>query len=67
MLTRLTAAIIWQYIEIPNHYIVYLQLKLSYISIMGTCMLSPPGSSAHGMFQATGVGCHFLLQGIFLT
>ena len=30
---------------------------------------SLPGSSAHGIFQAkdTGVGCHFLLQGIFLT
>ena len=29
----------------------------------------PPGSSVHGVFQArnTGVGCHFLLQGIFLT
>ena len=30
---------------------------------------SPPGSSVHGTSQAikTGVGCHFLLQGIFLT
>ena len=30
---------------------------------------SPPGSSVHGIPQArnTGVGCHFLLQGIFLT
>ena len=30
---------------------------------------SPPGSSVHGIFQAgsTEVGCHFLLQGIFLT
>ena len=29
----------------------------------------PPGSSVLGVFQArnTGVGCHFLLQGIFLT
>ena len=28
---------------------------------------SLPGSSVHGIFQAsTGVGCHFLLQGIFL-
>ena len=25
-----------------------------------------PGSSAHGISQ-TGMGCHFLLQGIFLT
>ena len=29
---------------------------------------SPPGSSVSGTFQAfTGVGCHFLLQGIFST
>ena len=30
---------------------------------------SPPGSSVHGVFPGknTGVGCHFLLQGIFLT
>ena len=30
---------------------------------------SPPGSSLHGIFQAriNGVGCHFLLQGIFPT
>ena len=30
---------------------------------------SQPGSSVHGIFQArnTGVGCHTLLQGIFLT
>ena len=30
---------------------------------------SPPGSSIHGIFPGknTRVGCHFLLQGIFLT
>ena len=29
---------------------------------------SPPGSYVHGILQAsTGVGCHSLLQGIFLT
>ena len=28
---------------------------------------SLPGFSIHGIFQDTGVGCHFLLQGIFLT
>ena len=29
---------------------------------------SPSGSSVHGIFpgKSTGVGCHFLLQGIFL-
>ena len=28
---------------------------------------SLPGSSVHGILQNTGVGCHFLLQGIFST
>ena len=30
---------------------------------------SPPDSSIHGIFPGknTGVGCHFLLQGIFAT
>ena len=29
---------------------------------------SPPGSSIHGILQASSrVGCHFLLQGVFLT
>ena len=28
---------------------------------------SPPGSSVPRIFQNTGVGCHFLLQGSFLT
>ena len=30
---------------------------------------SPPGSFVHGIFSGknTGVGCHFLLQGIFPT
>ena len=27
----------------------------------------PPGSSVHGILQNTGMDCHFLLQGIFLT
>ena len=28
---------------------------------------SLPGFSIHGIFQSTGMGCHFLLQEIFLT
>ena len=28
---------------------------------------SLPGSSVHGIFQASILGCHFLLQGVFLT
>ena len=31
------------------------------------CDCSPPISSVHVISQATRVGCHFLLQGIFLT
>ena len=36
-------------------------------SLCGPTDCSSPGSSAHGIFQArnTGVGCHFLLQGVF--
>ena len=28
---------------------------------------SPPASSVHAIFQATGVGCHFLLHQVFRT
>ena len=28
---------------------------------------SPPGFFVYGISQATGAGCHFLLQGVFLT
>ena len=38
-------------------------------TLCNTMDCSPPGSSIHRSFQATvlGVGCHFLLQGIFPT
>ena len=36
-------------------------------SLCSPMVCSPPGSSIHGIFQNTGVGCHFLLQGIFPT
>ena len=41
----------------------------SCLSLCDTMDCSPPGSSAHGTPQArsTGVGCHFLLQGVFPT
>ena len=36
--------------------------------LCNTMDCSPPGSSVHGILhQDTGVGCHFLLQGIFQT
>ena len=42
---------------------------LSPVSLWDSMDCSLPGSSVHGIFQSksTGVGCHFLLQGIFLT
>ena len=38
-------------------------------TLCGPMDCSPPGSSVHGFFPGknTGVGCHFLLQGIFPT
>ena len=38
-------------------------------TLCDTMGCSPPGSSVHGISSGknTGVGCHFLLQGIFLT
>ena len=44
--------------------------SLSHIRLLHNRMdCSPPGSSVHGILlgKNTGVGCHFLLQGIFLT
>ena len=41
----------------------------SYLTLCDPMDCRLPGSSVHGIFpgQNTGVGCHFLLQGIFLT
>ena len=40
---------------------------LSHVQLFDPMDCSPLCSSVHGIFQSTGVGCHFLLQGIFLT
>ena len=37
----------------------------SVVSLCDPMDCSPPGSSVLGTFWNTGVGCHFLLQGIF--
>ena len=52
-------------------------IKVKVNVLIGQCCLilcdpldcSSPGSSVHGLLQAriTGVACHFLLEGIFLT
>ena len=50
--------------------------SLSHVRLCDPIRYSPPGSSVHGILQArilewkkknTGVGCHSLLQGLFLT
>ena len=46
------------------------ECMLSHVQLFGTLMdCSPPGSYAHGIFQARilGGGCHFLLKGTFQT
>ena len=55
------------------HYIIYAHVHvLSHFRPVQFCNLmdcSPPGSSVHGFSPGknTGVGCHFLLQRIFLS
>ena len=78
MLTALTVVIISQYIQILNHYLVYLKLMRCYKSAINgllghfsrvwlfcdpTKLLCP----WHSPGRNTAVGCHFLLQGNFLT
>ena len=55
-------------------FIFYLENVSEWLKVAQSCLTfcdpmdcSPPGSSVHGIFQPrnTGVGCHFLLQGIF--
>ena len=43
--------------------------SLSCVWLCDSMDCSPPGSSVHGIFPGknTGVGCHFLLQGVFPT
>ena len=47
---------------------VYVRAQL-HPALWGPVDCSSPGSSVHGLFKAknTGVGCHFLFQGIFQT
>ena len=48
---------------------VYAKSLLWCLTLCDPIPCSPPGSSVHGIFpdKNTGVGCHALLQGIFLT
>ena len=41
--------------------------SLSLVQLFGSMDRSPPRSSVHGVLKSTGVGCHFLLQDVFLT
>ena len=48
--------------------LMHAKLVQSYPTLCDLMVCSPPGSSVHGILQAKiGVGCHALLQGIFLT
>ena len=58
----------WGAIEIDAALIVVVIWLISHVRLFCNLMdCSLPGSSVHGIFQGknTGVGCHFLLQGIF--
>ena len=57
----------WVYLCIASKTAVHVCM-LSRLQLFGVDW-SPPVSSIHGIFQTrnTEVGCHFLLQGIFLT
>ena len=56
----------WQYINMLFHINTFCVHALTLCNPMDC---SPPGSSGHWNFPGknTGVGCHFLLQGIFWT
>ena len=53
-----------------SNHIVKSLCSCSCLTLCDPINCSPPNSSAHGISQAgtnTGVGCHFLLQGVFPT
>ena len=66
---------IWGWVTITQSFCskglrcVRAQLPKSRLTLCGPLDCSPPGSYVHGDSPGknTGVGCHFLLQGIFLT
>ena len=75
LLTRLIVVIASLFRYRANHYVVYLKLiqcllvAQLYLTLPDPMDCSPPGSSVHGIPQVrnAGMGCHSLLQGIFLT
>ena len=78
MLTRLTVVIILPYIQILKH-IVYLSINVTCTCVCVLVTQLCPTQRFHGLWPArllcpwnspgknTGVCCHFLLQGIYLT
>ena len=49
-------------------YVVLCLVTQSCLTLCNSMDCSPPGSSIHETLQArVGVGCHFLLQGVFPT
>ena len=75
LLTSLIVVIASLFRYRANHYVVYLKLiqcllvAQLYLTLPDPMDCSPPGSSVHGIPQVrnAGMGCHSLLQGIFLT
>ena len=62
----------WCMLHTRSFYIAYFsvsEVAQSCPTLFDPMDCSLPGSSVHGIFPGknTGVGCHFLLQGIFLT
>ena len=64
-LIRLTEKLKYNY----SAYLLLCVCAFSHAQLCGLMNCSPPGSSVHGIFlgKNIGMGCHVLLQGIFLT
>ena len=58
----------YRLLEVVRSWVHACVLSLVWLSATPRTVCSPLGSSVHGISQTrTRVGCHFLLQGIFLT
>ena len=59
----------WQYINMLFHINTFCVHAQQYLTLCNPMDCSPPGSSGHWNFPGKniGMGCHFLLQGIFWT
>ena len=59
---------IWEESRFSRIFLEVCQVTPSCSTVCCPPYCSPPGSSVHGFLgKNTGVGCHFFLQGIFMT